>query len=157
MKVQRGFTLIELVVVVAIAMVLAAIAIPVTFRSLQYFRFRSSVSSVTGAIQSAKYQAVFHGCSYQVAFKSAAYTYQILGQVAQVPPLTGCVPGFVAVTNVLPLSGSGVTLAADSTLQFSPSGKVTNPVGPQTLTLTSNAQTATITVSNYGNVNVNLH
>jgi prepilin-type N-terminal cleavage/methylation domain-containing protein len=156
-KRQRGFTLIELVVVVAIGLTLSAIAIPTIISSLQYYRFRSAVSSVTGAIQNAKYQAVFQGCSYQVAFNSAAYTYQILGQVRQAPPLTGCVPGFVAVTNALPLSGTGVTLAADSTLQFSPSGRVTAPVGPQTMTLTSSAQTATITVSNYGNVNVNLH
>lgn len=156
-RLQRGFSLIELVVVVSIALVMSAIAIPTILSSLQYFRFRSAVSSVTGAIQSAKYQAVFQGCPYQVAFNAAAYTYQILGENRQAPPLTGCTPGFVAKTIALPLSGTGVTLAANSTLQFSPGGRVTNPVGPQTMTLTSIAQTATITVSNYGNVNVNLH
>jgi prepilin-type N-terminal cleavage/methylation domain-containing protein len=154
---QRGFSLIEIVVVVSIALVLAAIAIPVMTRSLQYFRFRSAVSSVTGAIQSAKYQAVFQGCPFQVAFVAGTYTYQILGENKQPAPATGCVAGFVARTNALPLSGSGVTLTANSTLQFSPSGKVTSPVGLMTMTLTSAPQTATITISNFGNVNVNIH
>jgi prepilin-type N-terminal cleavage/methylation domain-containing protein len=152
---SRGFTLIELVVVVAIGLVLGAIAIPIIQRSLNYFKFRSAVSSVTGAIQSARYQAIFHGCSYQVVFNAANLTYQLSGETALAPPALGCSAVFAPVTVApIPIAASGVTLGANTTLQFSPGGAVT-PV-PTTITLTSGPNTATIQVFSYGRLNVTL-
>src|SRR4029077_16047383 len=67
---SRGFSLIEMVIVVAISLILAGIAIPRAVEALRQYRLRSAVASLTGAIQSTRYQAIFHGCAYQLAFSS---------------------------------------------------------------------------------------
>ena len=74
---SRGFTLIETVIVVAIALVLGAIAVPFIQSTIRYFSLRAAASSLSGAIQSTRYQAIFHGCKYQIAFRAATYDYQI--------------------------------------------------------------------------------
>ena len=148
---SRGFTTIELVVTIAIGLTVAAIAIPGVFSAVRYFQFRSAVASLTGAIQAARYQAIFKGCPYQLAINMAAYNYQVSAQ-ASTP--AGCNGVFAPVGGVVPLSGSGITLGADTTLQFRPGGSVQAIVGAQTLTLNSHGNVETITVSNYGNVTV---
>ncbi len=78
---STGFSLVELVIVVAIALIVMAIAIPGIRRSLQFYSLRSGITSVTGAIQSTRYQAIFHGCRYQIVFSAAAYSYTVANQV----------------------------------------------------------------------------
>ena len=146
-----GFTTLELVVTVAVGLIMAAVAIPGVLNAVRYFQFRSAVASVTGAIQAARYQAIFKGCPYQLAFNEDAYSYQVSGQ-ASTP--AGCNGVFAPVGGVVPLSGSGVKLGVNTTLQFRPGGSVQAIVGAQTLTLTSHGNVETITVSNYGNVTV---
>jgi type IV fimbrial biogenesis protein FimT len=153
----RGFSLIELVVVVAIAMVLSAMAVPAIRSSLQTYALRSAVGSLTSAIQSARYQAIFQGCQVQLTFQAATYNYTV---ASKVPPAgsQACLPAFGAAGNAIPLSGNGVALGGDSTLQFFPSGQVgatAGPANPITFTLTYPGRTTeTITISNYGRINV---
>ena len=155
---SRGFTLIELLIVVAIAAVLSAIAIPAIRSSLQIYTLRSAAASLTGAIQSTRYQAIFHGCQYQVAFNPATYSYTVLGQ-APAAGGTACTGVFAAVGPAVPLTGRGVTLGAAVTVQFSPGGSVSAPVGtmsvaaPITLTY-GGLPPEQISVSNYGKVSV---
>jgi prepilin-type N-terminal cleavage/methylation domain-containing protein len=153
---SRGFTMLELVTVVAIGLVLTAMAIPVVTSSLQYFRFRSAVSSVTSVIQATRYQAIFQGCPYKVAFDASSFNYTISNE-NPTGGLTTCAATFTA-ASAIPLTGKAVALSSAVTLQFSPGGAVSNPVtaGAQTLTLTSGNRTATIVVSNFGNVNVTI-
>ncbi len=87
---KAGFTLLELVVVVAIAMVLAAIAIPAITNSLRVFTYKSSIAAFTGAIQSTRYQAIYHGCPYQLAFSSSTMTYTVASQVPTVVGSASC-------------------------------------------------------------------
>jgi len=54
----------------------------------------------------------------------------------------------------VPWGISNVVLNQNTTLQFKPSGLVTATTGAMTMTLTYGPNTKTITVSNYGNVNV---
>jgi prepilin-type N-terminal cleavage/methylation domain-containing protein len=153
---SRGFTLIELVIVLAISLLLAGIATPRAVEALRQFRLRSAVSSLTGAIQSTRYQAIFHGCAYQIAFSAAAYNYQISSQAAAAGGQV-CTAAFAAVGNPIPLAGSGVTLNAPVTLLFSPSGTVVATVGNAAaiqLTATSVAIPELIQVSNYGKITV---
>ncbi len=123
-----GFTLIELVVVVAITLVLAGITVPAVQGTLRSFWLKSAISSLSGAIQSTRYQAIFHGCQYQIAVNAAAYNYTILSAA---PAANGqaCLGAPVQVGNAIPLAGSGVTLNTSVTLQFNPSGSVNAVVG----------------------------
>ncbi len=153
---SRGFTLIEMVIVVAISLLLAGIAVPRAVEAVRQFRLRSAVSSLTGAIQSTRYQAIFHGCQYQIAFSSAAYNYQISTQAAAAGGQV-CTAAFAPVGNPIPLAGSGVTLNAPVTLLFSPSGTVVATVGNAAtiqLTATGVAALENIQVSNYGKITV---
>jgi prepilin-type N-terminal cleavage/methylation domain-containing protein len=153
----RGFTLLELVVVVAIGAILAATAIPIVQNTLRIYTLRSSVTSVTSIIQSTRYQAIYHGCLYQVNFVAATASYTVQSE-APAAGTTTCLAAMGVASPAVPLPGKGIVLGGDVSLQFHPSGLVVaivGPVNPITLTLTyQNLPTETITVSNYGRVNV---
>jgi prepilin-type N-terminal cleavage/methylation domain-containing protein len=156
---SRGFSLIEMVIVVAVGMITTAIAIPIVQSSWRYFTLRAAVSSFTGAIQSTRYQAIFHGCTYTIAFNAGAYNYQISSS-APAAGAGACLAAPVAVGNPIPLAGgvgAGVTLNANVNFTFSASGTVTPAAGnPAAITLTQAnvAAPETITVSNNGKITV---
>jgi prepilin-type N-terminal cleavage/methylation domain-containing protein len=156
---SHGFTLIEIVVVVLIAGILAAISIPIINNSLRVFALRSAVSALTGIIQSTRYQAIYHGCGYQLAFSAATFSYTVQTTTPAVGTTTGCSAAYAATTppqNNIPLPGRGIALGASVTIQFHPSGQVVATVGtmaPITLTYPGLPQEQ-ITVSNFGRVNV---
>jgi len=144
-----GFTLVEMMVVVAIGIVVTAIAVPTVSSVMNTYRLRAAVSSVTGAIQSTRYQAISSGYAFQVVLSKANSTIQV-----QSDP--GGTNTFANVGSAIPLASSSipVVLGANTTLQFRPSGLVQATAGSTTLTLTYRGKTETITVSNYGNVKV---
>jgi prepilin-type N-terminal cleavage/methylation domain-containing protein len=153
----RGFTILELLIVITIAGLLAAIAIPTLVTTLRVMALRSAVASLTGAIQSARYQAIFHGCSYQIAFSSATYSYT----VASMAPAFGgqaCLAAFGAPGPAIPLAGRGVGLNAPVTIWVHPSGLVQATAGNlNTIVLTHAMMPGspeTIQVSNYGKITV---
>jgi prepilin-type N-terminal cleavage/methylation domain-containing protein len=156
----RGFSLLELVFVLVIIVITTAMAIPLVNNVTSYFRLRGAISSVTGAIQSTRYQAIFQGCPYQLVMKSAANTYQVQNQCPAGGAWVNVCTGGAASCPV-PLSGSSdkLTLNADLTLVFSPGGKVTSasfPGGGINLVITyGNKPPETISVSTYGSINVN--
>jgi prepilin-type N-terminal cleavage/methylation domain-containing protein len=162
-KSARGFTLIELLFVILIALVMTAMAVPLVSNVTSYFRLRGAISSITGAIQSTRYQAIFQGCPYQVVFTAATNTYQIQNKCPVGGPVGPPVGAFVNVCTPpvvncpVPLSGSGIpiTLNADITLTFSPGGKVTSATAPMSMVVTYGGKPPeTITVSSYGSINV---
>jgi Tfp pilus assembly protein FimT len=153
---QNGHTLVELLVVVAIMITVAAMAAPLLTASMRDYQLRSAVTSISGAIQATRYRAVSMGYPFQIVLTKTAGTYQVQSQV---PPAAT----YSNVGGAIPLSGSSVAsvLSADTTLQFHPSGKVLGTVGTvdattgtTTFTLTLKGKTETITVSRYGNINV---
>jgi prepilin-type N-terminal cleavage/methylation domain-containing protein len=150
-RATSGFSLIEILVAVAIASVLAAFAIPMTINVVKGVRLTAAVSSATGAIQSTRYLAIMHGYSYEITFTPASNSYQVLNQV---PPATT----FSNVGTVVPISGPGaVTISRTITLQFSANGTVTEipTTGNMTFSITNAiGGSNTITVSSVGNVSV---
>jgi Tfp pilus assembly protein FimT len=156
---SRGFTIIELLLVVIFGMIMAAMAIPATRSAIASLQLSAAVDSASGAIQSTRYQAIMHGYPYQVDFDSTANTFQISNEV---PPSTT----FTAVGNAVPVSASSVTIGVGTTnssstghliLQLKSNGSVTASSGqsmPVSFTITYNGTTKTLTVSNYGAVSV---
>jgi prepilin-type N-terminal cleavage/methylation domain-containing protein len=159
-RAARGFTLLELVVVIAIAMILAGMAVPYISNTLRVYRMRGAVTSITSAISNARYQAIFHGCKTQIVFTASTYTYQISSEQ---PAYGGqaCLTAYSPVTAVLPLMGQGMAINQTVTMTFTPGGAVasTPVMNPISMVVTYPGFTTTvpqetIQVSNYGNITV---
>ncbi len=144
----RGFSLIEIIMVVMIGSILTAVAIPQVTRIVYAYRLAGAVDSVTWAIQSTRYQALMQGYPYAVVFTQASNTYQIKNLPSG--------STYVNVGSTVPLSGSAVAISQDNTLQFRPNGSVVAPGGSSlTFNVSYQGTTKTIAVTNYGNVSVN--
>jgi prepilin-type N-terminal cleavage/methylation domain-containing protein len=155
-KHAQGFTLIELLFVIVIVMIMTAMAVPLVNNTVSYFRLRGSIASVTGAIQSTRYQAIFQGCPYQIVFTAATNSYQVQNSCPSTGTFTDVCPAALPACP-LPISGSGVpvTLNADITMTFSPGGKITSATAPMVMVITYGGKPPeTITVSSYGSINV---
>jgi prepilin-type N-terminal cleavage/methylation domain-containing protein len=149
-----GMTLIELMIVLAVASILAGIGLPLIQSAVKAYDLTAAVQDVAGSIQSTRYQAIATGCPYSIAFDPATASYQVSSE-----PLTGtppaCAAGFSNLGSAIPWSTSGdITVSAATTLQFSPNGTVAATAGAMTFALTNGSGTETITVSGVGNVTV---
>ena len=148
----RGYTLVELLVVLLIAATMTAVAAPVIQGALTSIHLNSAVQSATGAIASTRYQALRYGYPFQLQLNSATLTYQVSSEPV----------GAVAFSNVgsaIPLSASNIVLNGNTTLQFNPSGTVQFIAGGagfslngQTFTIAYAGRTTTVTVSSVGYV-----
>jgi type IV fimbrial biogenesis protein FimT len=149
---QRGFTAVELLITMAVGIVLAAFAVPLLQNGMNFFRVRAAATSVSGAIQSTRFQAIFHGCPYEIVFNMPAMTYQVAAQ--QTTP-AGCAAAFTNLGPAIPIpNGSSVTLNENVTFQFRPGGLTQTTQGVPTLVLDWRGSKETITVSTYGNITV---
>jgi prepilin-type N-terminal cleavage/methylation domain-containing protein len=145
---SRGFSLIEVLVIVAIGTILTVIAIPSISSGLRNYRLEGAISSVTWAVHSTRYQALMEGYPFQVVFSSAANTYQI-----QSSP-TGVAGPYSNVGSATPFSAYPVTLSADTTLNFRPNGFVQAATGTLVFNVAYQGVCQKISVTNYGNVSI---
>ena len=145
----RGFTLLELTFVVMIGMVVTTISVPMTKNALKAYHLKTAASSISGAIQSARYQAIMRGYHYNITFNPSSQSYQL---ASKVPPATS----FSNVGSSVSWSSTGdVTMSSNTTtLEFFPGGTVTATTGSMTLSVGNGTTTKTITVSGVGNVTV---
>jgi Tfp pilus assembly protein FimT len=141
-----GFTAIELIMVLCVASILTAMAIPQVKSGIYRYRLQGAVASAVWAIQSTRYQALMKGFPYQVVFDKSANTYKLQSAPDSVNFSDMSVPGIV------PLSGSATVLNADTTLRFKPNGLVTNQVGALNFTITYQGLCQKVTVSSYANI-----
>ncbi len=154
-----GMSIAELLIVVAIALVMAALAIPTTRSAVANYQLNAAVDTASGAIQTTRYQAIMHGYPYQVDFDSTANTVQVSSEI---PPAVI----FSPVANALPISSSPVVMAVGTAnaasaghaiLQFKPNGSISIASGqaaPLSFTISYYGTTKTVTVSNYGSISV---
>jgi type II secretory pathway pseudopilin PulG len=149
-----GFSLLETAVVMVIAMITAAFALPIVQTTVNRYQLKSATSAATWAIQSTRFQALMEGYSYQVTLSGGAGGVNPTYQIANKPI------GSTTFSNVgaaVSLSGKPVVLGATMVFQFQPNGTVTtSPASsaPYTFTISYAGTTETITVSNYGNTDV---
>lgn len=160
---HRGFTMLELLIVVAVIIITTVIAIPLITNIQGTLRIRGAATAVTATIQATRYQAILQGCNTAVVFDAGARTAQ--PQTSQaLPGTTTCAPmtslcnGQRSATPCpRPLSGSGANVALDAsqTLTFTPGGRVLVGAAacPCTMVLTYRGRTANISVSSFGSTN----
>ncbi len=150
---SNGFTMIELVVVLAVGMVLTAMAVPVVQSTLLNLRLQSAAGSVSSAIQTTRYQSIQQGYQYKLTLTKSTATYQLASK-------PGAASSFSDIGSAIPFAKTDVVLNADTVLYFSPRGVIGTSAGSSTcptaatLTLTQSGQTKTITVSCYGQINI---
>src|SRR5262249_7362060 len=110
----RGFTAVELMVVLTIIILGSVIAVPLVQNASRTYRVRSAVVSLTGAIQATRYQAISNGFQYRLAMSKANSNYQVQ-QNPCLPPAAAC---WANVGGTIPLSGSSVpaTINQDTVL-----------------------------------------
>ena len=152
----RGFSLVELMVVVAIVVTVACISLPIINTTLTNMRLGSAASSLAGAIQTTRYQAISIGCPFTLSVMPLSNSYQVATEpVSGIPPACG-----TAYVNggLIPFSSSDISVNSSQTLVLNPSGTVTT-VGSTlpasfTIILSNGAATKTVKVSGVGNVKV---
>jgi prepilin-type N-terminal cleavage/methylation domain-containing protein len=147
----RGFTLIEVMIVLLIGSILTAMAIPQVRSGIYRYRLQGAVASSTWAIQSTRYQSLRDGIQYQVVFTKATNSYQIQSSTDGGATFTN-----VTGTSAVPLSGSATVLNQNTTLRFKPNGFVSAPVGALNFTLTYQGLCQKVTVSNYANITLSI-
>jgi len=153
---ECGFSLMELCVVLGIVFIMAAMAIPMVQSTIAFYDLQGAVASVSGTIQSTRYQSISDGVPYRATFRQADNTYQLSQCPDWTPTNPVCTPKNVS--SLIPFGGDAVQLSADTTIQFSPSGNLTFLKGASPFTLSrrvgSSVKAKTITVTNYGIVKV---
>ena len=151
----RGWTLVELMMVVAIIGVIVKISVPSIQNTILAYRLSAASASVSAAIQQTRFQSITIGCPYTITFTAGSSTYQVQTQaLSGTPPV--CAASFSNVGSAVAwTSGGGVSLSPSTTLQFNANGIVTATTGTLSFTLSNgSAATRTITVSGVGNVKV---
>ncbi|GEM_PF-1825410 len=154
---SRGFTLVELLIVLLVGSVLAAMAIPIMSTALSGMRLSSTVTALSGAISNTRYRAIKDSQVYTLTITVPRNTYAVANVgtgVAEAP-----VP--------LPNPGTLLNGGASATYTFTlcPNGTVYgagaacpgNNTPPQ-LTATYRGKQTDISVSSAGNVTTtNIH
>ena len=146
---SAGSSLIEIVIIVAVAIVLVVMAFPHIDSAVKSAQLMAAANSAAWAIQSTRYQAIAHGYPYQLAISSSNNKYQVYND-----PNWPSVTTFAAVGRAVPLSDQSITLSGSTTYQFSGNGSVSAISGPMSFSVSLNNMIHTVTVSNYGAVKV---
>jgi Tfp pilus assembly protein FimT len=155
-----GFKLLELVIVLAVAVVVMSTAIPSINKMLNMMHLGSAASSLAGAIQAVRYQAISVGCPFTITINaSPANSYQV-----QTEPVTGTPPacstsGYVNVGSAVTFANSDVTISSATTFALNPSGTVSTvgtPTVPASfsIVLAHGSTTKTVKVTGVGNVQI---
>jgi prepilin-type N-terminal cleavage/methylation domain-containing protein len=165
-KSGRGFTLIEMLFVVAIGSVLTVVSIPAVTSTMTSLHLGSGATSLASGLQGARYLAISTGCQVQVAVSSQSYQFSAL-QLTGTPPSCGSTYTYwcsnvaghystvacpipytsseISATSATTVSSTGTVtaLTLPATMQFNPSGTVT---ASTTTPLTTSPVTFTFTL-----------
>ncbi|MEI8031441.1 MAG: GspH/FimT family pseudopilin [Comamonadaceae bacterium] len=122
---QRGVTMIELVIVMSIASILALIAVPSLMSTLRDFRQRSAVSLVLSDLNHARSEAIKRNTRVLMCVRDAAGT--------------GCATGTNWQAGWLVCTDADANDACDASTATSPNPVIVRPALDATLSLTGSA------------------
>jgi prepilin-type N-terminal cleavage/methylation domain-containing protein len=168
---MRGFSMIELMAVVAIMAIVGAMALPAVLSTLRYRKVNTAMLSAGGAIQSARYKSLSKGIPYQITFNSSTGTYTVLAcnncaSAIYTPTSTftyGADTLDPATGVAIPFSSGpgGAALAANQTFYFRPGGAVqwvadgtTSCSSPLYMTFTYQGVSKQLSVECYGKITI---
>lgn len=112
---ERGFSLVELVVVVAIVMIIAGFGLPKIITALHTYRLRKTGTGVSGMAQTARWRAVHDDQFYSVRF---------------IAPAGGALEAYVDITGV-PLDPNDPQVPISAEVAQQPQGNAPNTANLQ--------------------------
>jgi Tfp pilus assembly protein FimT len=138
---ERGFEIVELIIVVAIILVVSAMAMPRILTAVENVRLRSAANGAAGVIQALRMEAVKHNTYYSAGWKtvgSGSSQYQIM--YADVNPADGAYnvgEPMVQLPNTMRFEFSGANPAFNASTLL---GTTSNPPQPASLLPLFNAR-----------------
>jgi len=153
----RGFSLIELLAVLAIGVIMTAVAVPILSSTMSRMRLDSAVSSISTVISKTRYRSIRNSDIYTLTISVPQNTYVVTDVSANVVDPVEPLPSLVA------LNGGAVAVY---TYTFCPNGTVYGAGGicvnnanlPPALIATYQTRQTNISVSTVGNVTTkNIH
>ena len=156
---EKGFSLLELIIVLAIIMVVVAFAYPNIQTSIRTYRLGGAVSNVTRMVQMARYAAIRQGtnaCTLSVGGATYGVDTNCNGAVDPGENSFAVIPPGVTMTNLgpapvgMPFPVAPVPLAAPFGITFTPRGTMVTPPLANIMYFTGWGLTYAVTVTSAG-------
>ena len=156
---NSGFTLLEAVMVMAVAILLAGMTLPVFTNAMKNYYQSATVSAAAGALQTTRFQAIMRGYPYEVVFTPSTLSYQVYAETSGAT----CPPTFSAVGAATPLPSAGGVAMTGTTITYTfygsgtvygvvPTASPCLPAAAPALQIANSVKSSTITVSGVGDV-----
>lgn len=152
---NQGFTLLELMVIIAIAGILASIAVPSYQKMLERNRLREALEGMKSDLQWMRTETFKRSCNLNASFNSAAWSYTIYrtAGTCQCPTGSNCNDKVVSGSQFTGISMSNVSFAGGGTSTYFDFRTGTTPIAGN-IQLDSATYHAKVVVAPVGRVRI---